>query len=103
MNGPKNNQSLCSIVMGILSLRIGLMEWICFVLSQGYLHNKNVNAIPSSCIYKLFQNYNYESWPWFCKDQSFCTDERAIVGPLQYIYILASREEVQLFYSKQMG
>jgi hypothetical protein len=24
------------------------------------LHNKNVNAIPSSCIYKLFQNSNYE-------------------------------------------
>jgi len=24
------------------------------------LHSKNVNAIPSSCIYKLSQNSNYE-------------------------------------------
>jgi hypothetical protein len=34
------------------------MNMFCLVLRV--LHNKNVNAIPSSCIYKLFQNYNYE-------------------------------------------
>jgi hypothetical protein len=33
LHGPKHDQSLCNIVMGILSLKIGLMERICFVLS----------------------------------------------------------------------
>jgi hypothetical protein len=28
LHGPKNDQSLCNIVMGILSLRIGLMEYV---------------------------------------------------------------------------
>jgi len=34
------------------------MNIFCLVLKV--LHNKNVNAIPWSCICKLFQNYNYE-------------------------------------------
>jgi hypothetical protein len=32
LHGPKNNQSLCYIVMGVLSLRIGLMEYVLFCL-----------------------------------------------------------------------
>jgi hypothetical protein len=39
------------------------MNMFCLVLKV--LHNKNVNAIPSSCIYKLFQNYNYEIGDYF--------------------------------------
>jgi hypothetical protein len=49
LHGPKNDQSLCNTIMGVLSLEIRLK----------LLHNKNVNAIPS-CIYKLFQSSNYE-------------------------------------------
>jgi hypothetical protein len=44
--------------MVVLSLNIGLMKIVCFVLRV--LHSKNVNTIPSSCIYKLFQSSNYE-------------------------------------------
>jgi hypothetical protein len=58
LHGPKNDQSLCNTIMGVLSLRIGLMEFFFFV--SKILHNKNVNAIPSSCMYKLFQSSNYE-------------------------------------------
>jgi hypothetical protein len=28
LHGPKNDQSLCNIIMGILSLKIGLMEYV---------------------------------------------------------------------------
>jgi hypothetical protein len=42
------------------------MSMFCLVLM--ILHNKNVNAIPSSCIYKLFQNYNYEIGNCFCNE-----------------------------------
>jgi len=31
-----------------------------FCLVSKVLHNKNVNTIPSLCIYKLSQNFNYE-------------------------------------------
>jgi hypothetical protein len=31
-HGPKKNQSLCNTVMGVLSLRIGLMEYVLFCL-----------------------------------------------------------------------
>jgi hypothetical protein len=31
-----------------------------FCLVMKVLHSKSVNAIPSSCIYKLFQSSNYE-------------------------------------------
>jgi hypothetical protein len=27
---PKNNQNLCNIVMGVLSLKMGLMEYVLF-------------------------------------------------------------------------
>jgi hypothetical protein len=30
LHPPKNNQGLCNIVMGVLSLRIGLMEDVLF-------------------------------------------------------------------------
>jgi hypothetical protein len=30
-----------------------------FCLILRVFHNKSINAIPSSCIYKLFQNSNY--------------------------------------------
>jgi len=37
-----------------------------YVLSYSrVLHSKSVNAIPSSCIYKLFQNFNYEIRDFF--------------------------------------
>jgi len=32
LHGPKNDQSLCNIVIGVLSLKIGLMEYILFWL-----------------------------------------------------------------------
>jgi hypothetical protein len=34
------------------------MNMFCFV--SRVLHSKSANAIPSSCIYKLSQNSNYE-------------------------------------------
>jgi hypothetical protein len=36
-----------------------------FYLVLKVLHNKSVNAIVSSCIYKLFQNSNYEIGDFF--------------------------------------
>jgi hypothetical protein len=30
LHGPKNDQSLCNTIMGVLSLRIGLMEYVLF-------------------------------------------------------------------------
>jgi hypothetical protein len=63
LHGPKNNQSLCNIVMGILSLKIGLMEYVC--LTPNVLHSKNINAIPSSCIYKSSKNSNYKIRDFF--------------------------------------
>ncbi len=44
--------------MVVLSLQVGLMEYTCHV--PKVLHNKSVNVISSSCIYKSFQSYNYE-------------------------------------------
>jgi hypothetical protein len=38
--------------------RVDGTNMFCFVLRV--LHTKNINAIPSSCIYKLSQNFNYE-------------------------------------------
>jgi hypothetical protein len=52
-HGPKHNQSLCKTFMGVLGLKIGLMEYVLSCLRV--LHNKSVNAIPSSCIYELSQ------------------------------------------------
>jgi len=44
--------------------RVDGMNMFCLVLKV--LHNKNVNAIPSSsCIYKLSQNFNYEIGDYF--------------------------------------
>jgi hypothetical protein len=36
-----------------------------FYLVLKVLHNKSVNAIVSSCMYKLFQNSNYEIGDFF--------------------------------------
>jgi hypothetical protein len=30
LHGPKNDQSLCNTIMGVLNLRIGLMEYVLF-------------------------------------------------------------------------
>jgi hypothetical protein len=35
----------------------------CLVLRVS--HSKSVNAIPSLCLYKLFQSFNYEIWDFF--------------------------------------
>jgi hypothetical protein len=43
--------------------RVDGMNMFCLV--SKVLHNKNVNAICSSCIYKLFQNYNYQIKDFF--------------------------------------
>jgi hypothetical protein len=32
LHGPKIDQSLCNIVMGVLNLKIGLMEYVLFCL-----------------------------------------------------------------------
>jgi hypothetical protein len=45
--------------MTVLNLKIWLMKYV-LSCPEG-IRNKNVNAIPSSCIYKLFlQSSNYE-------------------------------------------
>jgi hypothetical protein len=36
-----------------------------FCLIPRALHNESINAMPSSCIYKLFQNSNYEIGDYF--------------------------------------
>ncbi len=36
-----------------------------FCLVSRVLHSKSVNVIPSSCIYKLFQNFNYKTRDYF--------------------------------------
>jgi hypothetical protein len=36
-----------------------------FCLVLKVLHSKSVNVIPSLCIYKLFQNSNYEIGDFF--------------------------------------
>ncbi len=59
LHGPKNNQSLCNIIMVVLCLKIGLIKNM-FCPIPKVLHRKSVNAIPSSCIYKLSQSSNYE-------------------------------------------
>jgi hypothetical protein len=59
LHGPKNDQSLCNIVIGVLSSK-DRVDGIYFVLSWRYCITKNVNTIPSSCMYKLSQSYNYE-------------------------------------------
>ncbi len=38
----------------------------CFVLKV--LHNRSVNAISSSCMYKLSQSSNYEIKYYFCDE-----------------------------------
>jgi hypothetical protein len=38
----------------------------CFV--SRVLHSKSVNAIPSSCMYKLSQSFNYEIGDCFYKE-----------------------------------
>ncbi len=43
--------------------RVDGMNMFCLILKA--LHNKSVNAIPSSCIYKLSQNSNYEIMDFF--------------------------------------
>ncbi len=70
LHGWKNDQSLCNIVMGILSLKIGLMEF--YFLVPRVLHSKSVNAIPSSCIYELSQIFNYEIGGFFLQ-WGYCT------------------------------
>jgi len=32
LHGPKNDQSMCNIIMGVLSLKIRLMEYVLFCL-----------------------------------------------------------------------
>jgi hypothetical protein len=32
LHGPKHNKNMCNIVMGVLSLRIRLMEYVLFCL-----------------------------------------------------------------------
>jgi hypothetical protein len=41
------------------------VDGIFFCLVLKVLHDKSVNAIPSSCIYKLFQSSNYEIGDYF--------------------------------------
>jgi len=49
---------ICNTLMGVLGLRIGLMDMFSFVLKV--LQGKSVNVILSLSIHKLFQNFNYE-------------------------------------------
>jgi hypothetical protein len=63
LHGPKNDQSLCNIVLVVSSLKIRFMNMFCPI--PKVLHNKSVNTIPSLCIYKLSQNSNYEIRDFF--------------------------------------
>jgi len=54
---------ICNTLMGVLGLRIGLMDMFSFVLKV--LQGKSVNVILSLSIHKLFQNFNYETGDCF--------------------------------------
>ncbi len=60
LHGPKNDQKPMQYHYGYIKFndRVDGMNMFCFV--PRVLHSKNVNAIHSSCIYKQFQNSNYE-------------------------------------------
>jgi hypothetical protein len=67
LHGPKNDQSLCNNVMGVLSLRIGLMEYVlsctnniqsifCLVQNVHTLYMDLSNLVFIQIKFKLFRS-----------------------------------------------